>query len=164
MLRRVGLRLCRLISALFLSRLPCGHPGLLNVADDRYAARLAARENGALADEAAGQQDVRRILSDLNAQSSVEASRRLAQSVQHQLCAGIRSRVGDVRDLGVKSALFYVLLGARMPAVLLETSFISNRAEEKRLKSARFQEEMSNAVARAVEDFAAREARLASSR
>ncbi len=136
---------------------------VLNVADDRYAARLAARENGALAEEAEGQ-DVRFILSDLNAQSSVEASRRLAESVQHQLCAGIRSRVGDVRDLGVKSALFYVLLGARMPAVLLETSFISNRAEEQRLESARFQEEVANAVMRAVEDFAVREARVASSR
>jgi N-acetylmuramoyl-L-alanine amidase len=136
---------------------------VLNVADDRYAARLAARENGMLAEEAEGQ-DVRFILSDLNAQSSVEASRRVAESVQHQLCAGIRSRVGDVRDLGVKSALFYVLLGARMPAVLLETSFISNRAEEQRLESARFQEEVANAVTRAVEDFAAREARIASSR
>ncbi len=135
---------------------------VLNVADDRYAARLAARENGAFAEEAEGQ-DVRRILSDLNAQSSADASRRLAQSVQQQLCTSIRGRLGDARDLGVKSALFYVLLGARMPAVLLETSFISNRAEEKRLASPRFQDEVARAVARAVQDFAAREAQLASS-
>jgi len=72
--------------------------------------------------------------------------------------------MGDVRDLGVKSALFYVLLGARMPAVLLETSFISNRAEERRLQSSRFQDEIAASVARAVEDFAAREAKLASLR
>jgi N-acetylmuramoyl-L-alanine amidase len=133
---------------------------VLNVADDRYAARLAARENGALADDATGQ-DVRRILADLDAQSSAEASRRLAQAVQQQVCTGVRARLGDVRDLGVKSALFYVLLGARMPAVLLETSFISNRSEEKRLKDPRFQEEIAVSVARAVEDFAAREARVA---
>ena len=133
---------------------------VLNVADDRYAARLAARENGALTDDATGQ-DVRRILADLDAQSSAEASRRLAQAVQQQVCTGLRARLGDVRDLGVKSALFYVLLGARMPAVLLETSFISNRSEEKRLKDPRFQEEIAASVARAVEDFAAREARVA---
>ena len=142
---------------------------VLNVADDRYAARLAARENGALSDKATGVDeamgdDVRRILTDLNAQSSSEASRRLAQVVQREMCAGIRGRVGEVRDLGVKSALFYVLLGARMPAVLLETSFISNRSEEKRLRSSRFQEEIASSVARAVVEFAAREARVASAR
>jgi len=137
---------------------------VLNVADDRYAARLAARENGALADEPDGGKDVRRILSDLDAKSSVDASRRLAHAVQRELCAGIRSRVGETRDLGVKSALFYVLLGARMPAVLVETSFISNRAEEQRLSSARFQEEVATAVSRAVESFALREARVASAR
>jgi len=137
---------------------------VLNVADDRYAARLAARENGALRDAAAEGGDVRRILSDLNAVSSADASRRLAQAVQSQLCEGIRSHVGEVRDLGVKSALFYVLLGARMPAVLVETSFISNQDEEKRLRSRRFQEEVAQSLTRAVEAYAAREARVASAR
>jgi N-acetylmuramoyl-L-alanine amidase len=68
--------------------------------------------------------------------------------------AGVRARVGDVRDLGVKSALFYVLLGARMPAVLVETAFISNRDEERRLASARYQEEVAGGIARAVGAFA----------
>jgi N-acetylmuramoyl-L-alanine amidase len=136
---------------------------VLNMADDRYAARLAARENGALTDDAEPQ-DVRRILSDLDAKSSVDASRRLAQAVQRQLCGGIRGRVGEVRDLGVKSALFHVLVGARMPAVLVETSFISNRSEEKRLRSPRFQDEVASAVAGAVQGFAMRESRLASAR
>jgi N-acetylmuramoyl-L-alanine amidase len=134
---------------------------VLNMADDRYARRLAARENGALSDDAGEGPEVRRILSDLDAKSSVDASHRLAQVVQREVCAGIRGRVGDVRDLGVKSALFYVLLGARMPAVLVETSFISNRAEEKRLRSARFQDEVAASVARAVVTFAGREARVA---
>ena len=133
----------------------------LNVADDRYAARLAARENGALTEEGEEPREVRRILSDLDAQSSAEASRRLAELVQRQLCSGVRAHLGEVRDLGVKSALFYVLLGARMPAVLVETSFISNRLEERRLSSPRFQAEAATDIARAVEAFASREARLA---
>jgi N-acetylmuramoyl-L-alanine amidase len=137
---------------------------VLNVADDRYAARLAARENGALGDRSADIPVLRRILSDLDAKVSAEASRRLARSVQREICAGVRDRFGDVRDLGVKSALFYVLLGARMPAVLVETGFISNRVEEARLRSPAFQDEVAGAVVRAVEAFAAREARIASAR
>jgi N-acetylmuramoyl-L-alanine amidase len=66
-----------------------------------------------------------------------------------------------VRDLGVKSALFYVLLGARMPAVLVETAFISNRAEEKRLASGKFQDEVASALVRAITTFAAQQARVA---
>jgi N-acetylmuramoyl-L-alanine amidase len=135
----------------------------LNVADDRYAARLAARENGVDLDGAA-RGDALRILSDLDAKASAGASRRLAQAVQREITGAVRARVGDVRDLGVKGALFYVLLGARMPAVLVETGFISNRAEERRLASARYQEEVATSIARAVSGFAAREARVAAAR
>jgi len=132
----------------------------LNVADDRYAARLAARENGVeLSDRGDG--DVSRILTDLDAKASADSSRRLAGIVQRELTAGVRSRVGEVRDLGVKSALFYVLLGARMPAVLVETAFISNRVEERRLASTRYQEEVAAGIARAVTAFARSEARVA---
>ncbi len=135
---------------------------VLNVADDRYAARLAARENGALVRSrrpGGGGAVVRHILADLEAKSSAEASRKLAVLVQREVCTGVREKVGEVRDLGVKSALFHVLLGARMPAVLVETSFISNREDERRLASSRFQEEVAASIARAVSRFAEREAR-----
>jgi N-acetylmuramoyl-L-alanine amidase len=73
----------------------------------------------------------------------------------------IRGRFGEVRDLGVKSALFYVLLGARMPAVLVETGFISNAAEEKRLASPAYRDEVARAVSRAVRTFARGDERVA---
>jgi N-acetylmuramoyl-L-alanine amidase len=133
----------------------------LNVTDDRYAARLAARENGLGAD---GQGEVGRILTDLDAKSSAGVSHRLAQLVQREVCSGVRAHVGGVQDLGVKSALFYVLLGARMPAVLVETAFISNREEERRLASARYQEEVADGVARAISAFARSGMRVASVR
>ena len=135
---------------------------VLNVADDRYAARLAARENGV--ELAAGEGDAARILTDLDAKASAGASRRLAGLVQRELTSGVRARVGDVRDLGVKSALFYVLLGARMPAVLVETAFISNTVEERRLASPRYQDEVAGAIARAVRSFARSDARVAAAR
>ncbi len=128
---------------------------ILNVADDRYANRLAARENGVDPDEESGAVDARRILTDLDARSSTDASRQLAQQVQKEITASVRAKVGEVQDLGVKSALFYVLVGARMPAVLVETAFISNRREEQRLASAAYQEEVAAAVSRAVVGFAA---------
>ena len=135
----------------------------LNVADDRYAARLAARENGVDVSDR-GDGDVGRILTDLDAKASADSSRQLAGIVQRELTAGVRSRVGEVRDLGVKSALFYVLLGARMPAVLVETAFISNRVEERRLASERYQEEVAAGITRAVTAFARSEARVAAVR
>jgi N-acetylmuramoyl-L-alanine amidase len=130
---------------------------VLNVADDRYATRLAARENGVDPDEEAAAGDARRILTDLDARSATDASRRLAQQVQREITGSVRERVGEVQDLGVKSALFYVLVGARMPAVLVETAFISNRREEQRLASAKYQDEVAGAVARAVIAFAAQQ-------
>ena len=130
---------------------------ILNVADDRYATRLAARENGVDPDEEGAAIDARRILTDLDARSATDASRRLAQQVQREITSSVREKVGEVQDLGVKSALFYVLVGARMPAVLVETAFISNRREEQRLASARYQDEVAAAVTRAVVAFAAQQ-------
>ncbi len=130
----------------------------LNVADDRYAARLAARENGL---DIGGEGEVGRILTDLDAKASAGSSRRLASLVQREVCSGVRAHVGEVRDLGVKSALFYVLLGARMPAVLVETAFLSNRTEERRLASGRYQDEVAAGIARAVAEYASARQHLA---
>ncbi|MCM2332432.1 MAG: N-acetylmuramoyl-L-alanine amidase, partial [Anaeromyxobacteraceae bacterium] len=134
---------------------------VLNVADDRYAKRLAARENGADLDDGGEGTEAQRILTDLDAKASTEASRRLAQAVQREITGAVRARFGEDKDLGVKSALFYVLLGARMPAVLVETAFISNRVEEKRLASPAYQDVVAASMARAVEQYARRDARVA---
>jgi N-acetylmuramoyl-L-alanine amidase len=131
----------------------------LNVASDRYAARLAAFEN-AEADRTVS--DLRMILADLATKANATDARDLAQSVQASLMRTLRGRVGPVRDHGVKQALFYVLLGTHMPSILVETGFISNPAEEARLRSARFQEGAAEAIARGVKDFVDARRRLAS--
>jgi len=130
----------------------------LNVASDRYAARLAAFEN-AEADRTVS--DLRLILADLATKANATDARDLAQAVQSSLVRTLRSRVGPVRDHGVKQALFYVLLGTRMPSILVETGFISNPAEEARLRSARFQDGTAEAIARGVKDFVDSRRRLA---
>jgi len=130
----------------------------LNVTSDRYAARLAAFEN-AEADRTVS--DLRLILADLATRANASDARDLATSVQSSLVRTLRGRVGPVRDHGVKQALFYVLLGTRMPSILVETGFISNPAEEARLKSARFQEGTAEAIARGVKDYVESRRRLA---
>ena len=122
----------------------------LNVASDRYAARLAAFEN---ADADRNVSDLRLILADLATKSNSSDARDLAQNVQSSLVRTLRTRVGKVRDHGIKQALFYVLLGTHTPSILVETGFISNPAEEARLKSARYQEGTAEAIARGVKDF-----------
>ena len=130
----------------------------LNVASDRYAARLAAFEN---AEAERTVSDLRLILADLATRANATDARDLAQAVQSSLVRTLRSRVGPVRDHGVKQALFYVLLGTRMPSILVETGFISNPAEEARLRSARFQDGTAEAIARGVKDFVDSRRRLA---
>ena len=58
-----------------------------------------------------------------------------------------------MRDLGVKRGPFYVLTGAMMPAILIETSFITHPVESKRLASARFQRRAAAAMASGVERY-----------
>jgi len=131
----------------------------LNVASDRYATRLAAFEN-AEADRTVS--DLRLILADLATKANASDARDLAVAVQSSLLRTLRGQVGPVRDHGVKQALFYVLLGTHMPSILVETGFISNPAEEARLKSGRFQEGTAEAIARGVKDYVQSRLRLAS--
>jgi N-acetylmuramoyl-L-alanine amidase len=131
----------------------------LNVASDRYAARLAAFEN---ADADRTVSDLRMILADLATKANASDARELAQSVQSSLVRTLRSRSLPVRDHGTKQALFYVLLGTHMPSILVETGFISNPSEEARLKSARFQEGTAEAIARGVKEFVDSRRQLAS--
>ena len=130
----------------------------LNVASDRYAARLSAFEN---ADDERTVSDLRLILADLATKANAGDARELAQSVQSSLVRNLRSRVGKVTDHGVKQALFYVLLGTHMPSILVETAFLSNPSEEARLRSARYQNGAAEAIARGVKDFVDSRRRLA---
>lgn len=128
-------------------------------ATDARARAVAAREN---ADKLAGEPEidpadpVSAILSDLRDQASLEGSSRLAYAVHEKLVLAL-----GAEDRGVKQAPFYVLAGARMPAVLLEVGFISHGDESARLGDPAYQERIATAVADGVRAFRA-EARRAS--
>ena len=130
----------------------------LNLASDRYAIRLAAREN---ATSEKGMSDLRFLLADLATRANTEESVRLATQVQSGLVSKLTARDRKIRDLGTKEALFYVLLGTKMPAILVETGFLSNGEEEKRLASSGYQDEVARAIAAGVEEFLGNRDRLA---
>ena len=123
---------------------------ILNLATDNQAIAVAAREN---ATSEKNISDLEYILSDLMKYAKVEESKRLANVVHHSLVNGMKKKYSSIHDLGVKQAPFYVLLGARMPSILIETSFISHPQECKRLLTDKYQTAICNSIADGVEKY-----------
>ncbi len=122
----------------------------LNLATDEKAIAVAAREN---ATSKKNISDLETILNDLMKNAKIKESSRLATDVHSCLVAGMQKKYSGVNDLGVKQAPFYVLLGARMPSILIETSFISNSTECKRLVSASYQKALVNSITDGIEKY-----------
>jgi N-acetylmuramoyl-L-alanine amidase len=122
----------------------------LNLATDDDAIRVAAREN---ATSAKNISDLESILNDLMQNAKINESSRLAAMVQTETYRHLKSNYSHIRSKGVKKAPFYVLLGAQMPAILVETSFISNPRECKRLNSSKYQEELCNGIIRGIRQY-----------
>lgn len=119
-------------------------------ASDELARRAAERENAyaaAATERTASSSDLKMILWDLAQQEYLKESSRLAELVQEEM-----NRATGVQSRGVKQAPFKVLVGATMPAALVEVGFISNPDEESKLQSEDFQ----NAVATALTDAVGR--------
>jgi len=117
---------------------------------DRAAIRLAKLENRS---EGGRIDDLHCILRDLRLSSNANESHILAQTLQRALTAGLRKKYSGIQDLGAKGNLFFVLLGAHMPSVLVEVSFISNPSEEKRLRSAAYQRNIAQGIADGIEAY-----------
>jgi N-acetylmuramoyl-L-alanine amidase len=123
-------------------------------ASDKLAQEVASQENqtGAGAPSSAGgSRDLDFILWDLAQSAHLKESSELAEVIQQELNA-----LSGTENRGIKQAPFRVLVGATMPAVLVEAAFISNPEEEKKLSSAAFQENVADAVAKAVAGFFAK--------
>ena len=123
---------------------------ILNVATDEEAARLAAFENAVSAKRIS---DLEKILNDLMLNSKINESSRLADAVQQGLIKGLPRSYSKIKDLGVKQAPFYVLIGAQMPSIMVEISFITNRWEEKRLASAAYQEAVAEGILTGIKSY-----------
>jgi N-acetylmuramoyl-L-alanine amidase len=124
----------------------------LNLSKTDEAAEVAARENGMTLQDIS---NLEAILFDLMANAKINESSRLAAEVQQSLVGGLSSRYSNIRDLGVKQGPFHVLLGATMPSALVESAFITNPREEKRLNSEDYHRHVANAIVQGVKNYAA---------
>jgi N-acetylmuramoyl-L-alanine amidase len=126
---------------------------VLGTTTDKDALRLAAKENNISPKQVS---DLQVILADLklNDPHKVIPSSRLADSVQSTLVSSLDKQYGKVRDLGVKQAPFVVLIGAEMPSILVEVSFISNPLEEKRLRNSRYLDALADAIVDGLNQYA----------
>ena len=125
---------------------------LSSEATDSAARQVAALENGVVQLEkpsARGRADVvKSILWDL-AQSEFQVeSSRLAEVVLDSMTRALR-----IPNRGVKQAGFYVLGGAAMPAVLLEIGFVTNPKEERKLREARYRDEIARAIVEGIAEY-----------
>jgi N-acetylmuramoyl-L-alanine amidase len=123
---------------------------VLNLATDNSEITVAAREN---ATSTKNISDLQTILTDIMQNTKIDESSLLASYIQDSSCKYLRSRYTHVKSNGVKKAPFYVLLGARMPAVLMETSFISNPRECNRLTSASYQEHLCEGIIKGIQKY-----------
>ena len=119
----------------------------LDLALDAEAERTAARENLAAGGT---MKDLPNLLEAIAANSKIQESRAFAGTVQRALVNELRKANGEVRDLGVKQAPFFVLIGARMPSILAEVSFLTNRREADLLATDDYRDRIADALVEGV--------------
>jgi N-acetylmuramoyl-L-alanine amidase len=122
----------------------------LNLATDDDAILVAAREN---ATSTKNISDLQTILSDLMQNAKINESSRLAVHVQKCMCKDLKKSYSRIKNKGVKQAPFYVLLGAQMPSILIETAFISNSRDCKRLVDSKYQDRMCDAIVNGIREY-----------
>lgn len=112
---------------------------------DKASEQIAAREN---INSGYSIQELESLLKGIIQESKSEDSRRLAEHVQRKLV-----QTTGAADRGVKHARFVVLIGTRVPAVLIETGFLSNSTERQKLATSAYQSKIATAVAEGVDEF-----------
>ena len=85
--------------------------------------------------------------------NKLDESREFATFVQREMMAKLRPVNRTLRDLGVKQAPFVVLIGAAMPSVLTEISFMTNAQDAKLLKSSAYRQKIAEALFDAVRKY-----------
>jgi N-acetylmuramoyl-L-alanine amidase len=122
----------------------------LNFASNLGAAGVAARENAASGQAMGALPDFVKAIA-LN--NKLDESRDFATQVQRSMMEKLRGQNKTVKDLGVKQAPFVVLIGAAMPSVLAEISFVTNPQESRLLKSNAYRQKIAEALYGAVRRY-----------
>jgi N-acetylmuramoyl-L-alanine amidase len=122
----------------------------LNLASSQDALEVAAREN-ALAQGSV--HDLQDMLKKIARNEKLEESREFATDIQDSLLKRLQRQNRSLKDRGVRKAPFVVLIGANMPSVLAEVSFISNPADEQLLKKPDGRQRVAEGLYHGVESY-----------
>lgn len=123
----------------------------LNFTSDPSALEVAARENAVSQKSIFELQD---LVKKITLKEKIEESHELASDVQHSLYSGLASKHSTLRDRGVKKAPFVVLIGANMPSILAEISFVSNPADAAKLETPDYREKIAESLYKGVAKYA----------
>jgi N-acetylmuramoyl-L-alanine amidase len=122
----------------------------LSPAKTAKAKRIAAKENAAASGMNKKSQDT--LLSFLNRNKIIQ-SNKLAIDVQSGLLSSVRKKFKGVKDGGVREAPFWVLVGAQMPAVLVELGYITNPTEAERLFNPFYQNALAKGIYNGINSY-----------
>ena len=122
----------------------------LNFTTSANALEVAARENAVSEKSIHELQD---LVKKITMKEKLEESREFAAQMQRALVKSMARRNG-LRNRGVKKAPFIVLIGAQMPSVLAEISFLSNRTDERLLRKPAYRQKMAEALYRGIQRYA----------
>jgi N-acetylmuramoyl-L-alanine amidase len=123
---------------------------ILNFASTRNAEAVAARENAASGQAMGALPDLVKAIA-LN--NKLDESRDLATFVQRAMIARLKGPNKNIKDLGVKQAPFVVLIGAAMPSVLAEISFLTNEQELRLLRGSNYRQRIAEALYDAIRNY-----------
>ena len=123
----------------------------LNFTSDPGALEVAARENAVSEKSIFELQD---LVKKITLKDKIDESRELATDVQQCLYAGLATRHSTLRDRGVKKAPFVVLIGANMPSILAEISFVSNPTDEAKLETPEYREKIAESLYKGIAKYA----------
>jgi len=123
----------------------------LNFTSNPEALEVAARENAVSQKSIFELQD---LVKKITLKDKIDESRELATDVQQSLYTGLATRHSTLRDRGVKKAPFVVLIGANMPSVLAEISFVSNPTDEAKLETPDYREKIAESLYKGIAKYA----------
>jgi N-acetylmuramoyl-L-alanine amidase len=122
----------------------------LNFTSSPEALEVAARENAVSEKSIYELQD---LVKKIAMKEKIEESREFAGDVQESLHSGLAGRSPAIRDRGVKKAPFIVLIGANMPSILAEISFVSNPTDEHRLETSEYRQRIAESLYRGIAKY-----------
>jgi len=122
----------------------------LNFTSSPEALEVAARENAVSEKSIYELQD---LVKKIALKEKIEESREFAGDVQSSLHSGLAAKSPAIRDRGVKKAPFIVLIGANMPSILAEISFVSNPTDEHRLQTSEYRQRIAESLYRGIAKY-----------